>query len=333
MAELRFDVALNRPGFRLRMEGVIPLEGVTAIMGPSGSGKTTLLSIMAGLEPKATGLVAFGDLAWQDARRRLPPRDRRIGMVFQEGRLFRHMTVAENLGFGAKRRGIPMTAVYPVAEALGLSDLMHRKPHTLSGGESRRVAVARAMASQPDILFMDEPLAGLDDEAKSEVLPYIARAVTASGAPVVYVTHSEAEMNQLADRVLLVEEGRIDGWSRPPPALQVTVLGARDGRVSLQLGEAQFDLPGYGERWDARRIALPDHGVLLSRDAPGPSGALATVPAEVVRVASRPSGTEISVRVDGQIIALAQPPASPLAQHPPQEGQQLWLTIVSAYLR
>ncbi|MBT8409893.1 MAG: ATP-binding cassette domain-containing protein [Alphaproteobacteria bacterium] len=333
MAELRFDVALTRPGFRLKMDGALPLEGVTAIMGPSGSGKTTLLSILAGLEPRATGLVLFGDLAWQDARRRLAPHERRVGMVFQEGRLFRHLTVAENLAYGARRRGVEPAAMHGIADALGLRELMHRRPETLSGGEARRVALARAMASQPDILFMDEPLAGLDDTAKAEVLPYIARAVTGSGAPVIYVTHSEAEVNQLADRVLLVEDGEVDGWSRPPPHLQVTVLGAREGMVTLELGGAQFDLPGQGERWDARRIALPEASALLSRDAPGASGALASLPATVTRIAARPSGAEVTVRVEGQLIALGLGPGAPLARDMPREGEQLWLTILSALLR
>jgi molybdate transport system ATP-binding protein len=315
------------------MAGAIPLEGVTAIMGPSGSGKTTLLSILSGLEPRATGHVVFGDLAWLDARRNIPARDRRVGLVFQDGRLFRHMTVADNITYGARRRNVEPAIVSGITAALGVRPLLHRRPATLSGGEARRVAVARAMASGPGILFMDEPLAGLDDDAKDEVLPYIARAVEVSGAPVVYVSHAQSEVTRLADRVLRVAEGRVLGWAPPPPVLSVTVLGSENGQALLELGGARFTLPGRGERWDARRIVIPEGGFLLSRSAPGASGALASLPVRVREARAVDGRLELALRVEGQLVTLTIPAGSELARSQPGRDESLWLSIVEAHLR
>ncbi len=334
MAELSFDLKMARAGDEYAMAGAIPLEGVTAIMGPSGSGKTTLLMMLAGLEPRASGTVRFADRVWCEGRRGLRPEARRVGMVFQEGRLFRHMNVADNIAYGANRRGIAPAAIHGITDALGLEPLLHRHPTTLSGGEARRVAVARALASGPDILFMDEPVSGLDDASKAQVLPYLARAVSGSGIPVLYVTHSMSEVTQLADRVLNVAGGSVAGWGVPPARLSVSVTGtAHAGQVTLDLGGVQLVLPGQGRAGDARGISLPAGGVLLSRDAPGPSGALAVLPATVISVAPRPSGPDLVLEIAGQRISQRLDPGSPLATHLPGTGDRLWLSILSAHLR
>lgn len=333
MAELDFDIALARSGEVFAFRGAIPLDGVTAVMGPSGSGKTTLLMALAGLERRARGDVRFGDIVWARGRRRLRPEARRVGFVFQEGRLFTHLSVAENLSYGARRRGVHAAAVQGVAEGLGLTDLLGRRPATLSGGESRRLAVARALASGPDILFMDEPLSGLDDEAKAQVLPYLARAVSGSGIPVIYVTHSRAEVTQFADRVLLIHERRIAGWGAPPASLAVTIAEAGAGRVTVEIDGALLKLPGYGRPGDARRIALERDAVLLSRDTPGPSGAALVLRAEVVALRPRPSGPELTLRTAGQHLLWRVDPGSTLAARLPAEGERLWLSVLTATLR
>jgi molybdate transport system ATP-binding protein len=333
LAELSFDLEMARAGTGYAMAGKIPLEGVTAIMGPSGSGKTTLLMMLAGLEPRARGTVRFAEKSWAEGRRGLPPEARRVGMVFQEGRLFGHLNVADNIAYGARRRGTTPAAIQGITDALGLEDLLHRHPVTLSGGEARRVAVARALASAPDILFMDEPVSGLDDMSKAQVLPYLARAVTGSGIPVLYVTHSTSEVTQLADRVLRVADGRIAGWGVPPARLSVTVTGMHSGHVILDLGGVPLVLPGQGRAGDARTIALPAGGVLLSRDAPGSSGALAVLRASVVSVAPRPGGPDILLETAGQRLTQRLDPASPLAAQLPAPGAQLYLSILAAHLR
>jgi molybdate transport system ATP-binding protein len=333
LAELEFDIALARGGGTFAFKNAIPLDGVTAVMGPSGSGKTTLLMALAGLERRVRGDIRFDDTVWLQGRRGLKPEARRIGFVFQEGRLFDHLSVAENLAYGAKRRGVHDAAVQGVAEGLGLSGMMHRYPVTLSGGERRRLAVARALASGPDILFMDEPLSGLDDEAKAQVLPYLGRAVAGSGVPVVYVTHSRSEVTRFADRVLLISDGHVAGWGTPPPSLAVTVAEAAHGRIIVELDGARITLPGIGRPGDARRIALPPDAVLLSRDAPGPSGAAMVVRAEVLEVRPRPSGPDLTLRVAGQRLIWRLEPGSALSSQPPGAGEWLWMSVLSAILR
>ncbi len=333
MGELSFDLRLARPSLKLEMAGAVPLEGVTAIMGPSGSGKTSLLMMLAGLEPKARGDIRFGDRVWARGRHGLPPEARRVGLVFQDARLFDHLNVRANIEYGARRRGVPGTAVDGIAGGLGLGPLMDRRPVSLSGGERRRVALARALASGPDLLCLDEPLSGLDDAAKAQVLPYMARAVATSGVPVLYVTHSQDEVTQFADRVLLVSEGRVSGWGRPPVDLAVTVEGERAGHLTVTLGRVELTLPGHGAAGDARRIALPEGGVLLSRDQPGPSGALAVLPAIVHRVSRRPSGPELVLDIAGQPLAWRLEPGSGLAERLPEPGERLWLSILSAFLK
>ena len=333
MASLTFDLRMTHPDLALEMQGEIPLEGVTAIMGPSGSGKTSLLRMLAGLESGVRGEVRFRDTPWQQGRRGLRPEARGVGFVFQDGRLFEHMSVRENVAYGAARRAVPPAAADGMAQALGLNELMDRRPATLSGGETRRVALARALASGPDMLFLDEPLSGLDDPGKGQVLPYVARAVAGSGVPVLYVTHSQDEVTQFADRVLLIREGRVAGWGRPPSHLAVRVAEARHGHVVVELGPVCFAIPGQGDAGDAREIALPDRGLLLSRDAPGPSGALATLPAEVMSVAPRPSGPDVTLAVAGQRLTWQVTPASALATRLPEPGETIWLSLLSVTLR
>ena len=333
MAELTFDMALVRGGEVFAFEGAIPLEGVTAIMGPSGSGKSTFLMMLAGLEPTARGSVRFGDVVWDKGREGLKPEDRRVGMVFQEGRLFRHLSVADNIAYGARRRGTSDPAVQGIVEGMGLGQLLDRRTETLSGGEARRVAVARALAAGPDILFMDEPLSALDDDAKAQVLPYLSQAVAGSGIPVLYVTHAHAEVVHFADRVLQVANRQIVGWGEAPPTLYVTVIDAMPGRVLVSLGEAELVLPGFGQAGDARRIALASDGLLISQQAPGSSGATATLAAEIAELRDDPSGPILDLRVAGQSLVWRLDPGSVMAQRPPQPGHTVWLSILSATLR
>src|SRR5690606_34860029 len=146
--------------------------GITALLGPSGSGKTTVLRIIAGLERDAAGRVTFDGDPWQIDNALLPPHERRIGYVFQDGRLFPHRSVAANLRFSRRGRRGPI-AFADVVEALGLASLLGRRPTSLSGGEQQRVAIGRALLSAPRLLLMDEPVSALDPASRREVLRYI----------------------------------------------------------------------------------------------------------------------------------------------------------------
>jgi molybdate transport system ATP-binding protein len=196
-------------GFSLDVDFEAPLAGVTALVGPSGSGKTTVLRCIAGLERLAGRLSVAGEV-WQDGRRFLPTWRRPIGYVFQEASLFAHLPVRGNLAYGLKRAGAGDITLADVTDLLGLAPLLDRSTQRLSGGERQRVAMARALLSQPKLLLMDEPLAGLDQEAKDEILPYLERLAAARTLPILYVSHDEAEVARLADRTIRMRKGRVE---------------------------------------------------------------------------------------------------------------------------
>ena len=195
-------------GFRLDAGFAVPASGVTAVFGPSGSGKTTLLRCIAGLE-RLQGRVVVRGQVWQDARSFLPPHRRSVGYVFQEPSLLPHLSVRGNLEFGLKRSGGGRLGLEEVVGFLGLRPLLARGVLKLSGGERQRVAIGRALLSQPRLLLMDEPLAGLDSEAKAEILSCLQRLHQLMDIPVLYVSHDAAEVARLADRLLLMQAGRI----------------------------------------------------------------------------------------------------------------------------
>lgn len=187
--------------------------GITALFGRSGSGKTTLVNMVAGLVRPDSGRIKINDRVLYDSEAgiNLPPHQRRIGYVFQEARLFPHLTVKQNLTYGAwfakaRLRGNPFDHV---VEMLGIGPLLARRPLTLSGGEKQRVAIGRALLSGPDILLMDEPLASLDDDRKGEILPYIERLRDEASAPIIYVTHAVPEIARLATSVVLLADGKV----------------------------------------------------------------------------------------------------------------------------
>ena len=203
---------LDYGAFQLAVDLSLPASGVTVLFGHSGSGKTTLLRCIAGLERAPRGKLEINGTIWQDSERDvfLPTHKRALGYVFQEANLFPHLTVAGNLKFGLKRITKQSNAVdlQHILELLGIDHLLNRKPDGLSGGERQRVAIARALALNPEILLMDEPLASLDFKRKQEILPFISRLHRELNIPVLYVTHSQQEVAQLADTLVILEGGR-----------------------------------------------------------------------------------------------------------------------------
>lgn len=200
----RFRTKVGR--FRLDAAFTAPATGVTGIFGPSGCGKTTILRCIAGLTRPAEGHFALGADVWQDDTRFLRPHERSVGYVFQEARLFAHLSVARNLEFAERRApqasaGISRDAV---VDLLGLDRFLERAPANLSGGERQRVAIARALLSQPRILLMDEPLSALDHGAKREILPYLENLAHVLSVPVLYVSHDLIEIERLADHLVLM---------------------------------------------------------------------------------------------------------------------------------
>ncbi|MFZ1098493.1 MAG: molybdenum ABC transporter ATP-binding protein [Steroidobacteraceae bacterium] len=199
--------------FTLAAAFTAPTPGVTALFGRSGSGKTTLVNIIAGLLAPEEGEVQLGDTVLTDTRRQLavPAQRRHIGYVFQDARLFPHLTVAGNLRYGLRRaaRRPQFIGFEEVVALLGLGALLERRPHSLSGGERQRVALGRALLSQPRLLLLDEPLAALDAARREEVLPYLVALRDRLSVPMVYVSHQFEEVLQLATWIVLLESGNV----------------------------------------------------------------------------------------------------------------------------
>lgn len=199
----------DRRGLDVAFE--VDSPGVVALFGPSGAGKSSVLAAAAGLlRPDSCRIVLDGTvLADTDAGIWQPPERRRVGLVFQDARLFPHLSVAANLRYGLRRAPPGPTRFDDIADLLGLGGLLARRPRTLSGGQRQLVAIGRALLAQPRLLLMDEPLASLDSARKAEILPYLARLKATLALPVLYVTHALEEVAQLADSLVLLEGGRV----------------------------------------------------------------------------------------------------------------------------
>ncbi len=210
---LRVDLEKRLCDFRLSLEFQSVESGITALFGPSGSGKTTVLNLIAGLVRPDRGRISVNGRVLFDAEKKidLKPEERRIGYVFQEGRLFPHLSVKGNLLYGLRilPEGERRLRPREVIDLMGIGRLLDRRPYSLSGGEKQRVAIGRALLTSPRLLLMDEPLASLDPERKKEVLPFLAGLRSELHLPILYVSHAPDEVKRLADRVLFVAHGRL----------------------------------------------------------------------------------------------------------------------------
>lgn len=199
--------------FQLDVDLQLPSSGVTVLFGESGSGKTTLLRCIAGLQHAPSGFLNINGNCWQDSQNALfvPTYQRALGYVFQEANLFAHLTVMGNLRYGLARIKQPPTTAHfqQIIELLGIESLLTRMPERLSGGERQRVAIARALVLNPEILLMDEPLAALDAKRKQEILPFLIRLHSELKIPLLYVTHSQQEVAQLGDYLVLLNNGKV----------------------------------------------------------------------------------------------------------------------------
>jgi len=189
-------------------------DGVTALFGPSGSGKTSIVSMVAGLVTPDRGRIMCNGTVLFDSARRVcvSPHRRGIGYVFQDGRLFPHMTVAQNLDYGRRMYRIPADADERerVVTLLDIARLLDRRPGKLSGGERQRVAIGRALLMRPQLLLLDEPLASLDASRKREIFPYLLR-LRDETVPMIYVSHNAAELRRIATTIVRIDDGRVSG--------------------------------------------------------------------------------------------------------------------------
>lgn len=206
---LQINVKKQLGQLALQADLQIPEQGVTAIFGLSGSGKTSLINLVSGLTAPDEGFIRLNTRTLVDTemQQNVPVHQRKIGYVFQDARLFPHYTVKGNLRYGANN--VSQTDFDYIVELLGIGHLLKRYPLTLSGGEKQRVAIGRALLTDPDILLMDEPLSALDVPRKRELMGYLERLSKEINIPILYVTHSLDELLRLADRVVLMENGKV----------------------------------------------------------------------------------------------------------------------------
>lgn len=307
--------------FAIDVAFTAPMRGITALFGASGCGKTTVLRCAAGLQ-RLSGRLTVGDEVWQDDAAGIfrKPYERRVGYVFQEASLFPHLSVRKNLLYGALRaanRSNEQAIQYDdVVELLGVRHLLERGPLTLSGGERQRIAIGRALLSQPRLLLMDEPLAALDRLTKDEILPYLEALHAKLSIPILYVSHDIAEVDRLADTMVLMENGRVIA-AGPIAELEsnpgLPFLRAPDAAVTLDGTVTGFDeafslmqvavpggaltVPGFrGEPGNHKRLRVRTTDVSFSRVQPAQTTILNCLPARILSV-NRAEGHDAFVHI------------------------------------
>ncbi len=328
---MTLSIALTHafPGMALDLAFDAP-PGVTALFGRSGAGKTTVVNAIAGiLRPDRARIALDGQVLTDTAARlHLPPHKRRLGLVFQDARLFPHLTVRQNLSYGGWfARPRPTAADFTrVVGMLDIAPLLPRPIHGLSGGERQRVALGRALLSAPRMLLMDEPLAALDEARKAEILPYLERLRDQAGLPILYVSHALDEVARLATTLVVIDAGRVlragpaaDLLSDPDlaPQLGLRMAGAViAGRITAHHPDGLTEVAGAGgtlflPRIDAAagtalRLRIAAQDVILSRDRPAGLSALNILPARVEQV-RRGEGPGVLVRLRaGDALILAR---------------------------
>ena len=306
--DLDLDIEFTAGAFRLKARETLVLDGITGLFGASGSGKSTLLRILAGLETRARGRIAFNGTVWLDGRRTVPAHRRHVAMAFQDARLFSHLDVLGNLAYGRKRAREARFGFDQVIGALDLAPLLARRVDALSGGERQRVAIGRALLASPRLLLLDEPMSALDEGRKGEILPYIERLRDEFALPMILVSHSAAEMARLAGAVIVLADGRV----------------VARGTAAEVIGRP--DLLGAGERAEAGAVIdlvvtrhLEDDslselaskgGLWLLQAVAAPPGApiRVHVRARDVMIATvRPDGISALNVIEGRIAALDDP--------------------------
>ncbi|MCZ6802188.1 MAG: molybdenum ABC transporter ATP-binding protein [Nitrospirae bacterium] len=360
MKQLTASCEIQYPNFHFQVDVEIPTEGITAIFGPSGCGKTTFLRCLAGLERSKRGRVQFGKEVWQDESQGkfMPIAHRPIGYVFQEPRLFPHLSVKSNLEYGLKRtpKDQQKFSSEQIVEILGIQHLLDRRPHFLSGGEQQRVAIGRALLTSPKILLMDEPLSSLDATRKREILPFIQRLDKELHIPIIYVSHSLQEVLQLAKTLVLLKEGRVTGVG--PLSEMFSKMDSRTLMEESHVGavidttveehDAEFGLTKLG--FGGRHVLVPhqDQPVghelrvqILARDVSIVTGSpsfqssvLNIFKATVTEIGTIKSGTPfVDVKLDIGCPLLATITRKSLSSLQLQPGQHVYAQIKAVALR
>jgi molybdate transport system ATP-binding protein len=355
---LSVAVRKQRGNFTLQASFAAPTPGVTALFGRSGSGKTTLVDVICGLLAPDEGTVRLGERVLADTRAAVavPVERRRFGYVFQDARLFPHLTVLGNLRYGAARAAgaVPVIGFEEVVVLLGLEALLERHPRTLSGGERQRVALGRALLAQPQLLLLDEPLASIDAARRQEVLPYLEALRDRLSIPMVYVSHEFEEVLRLATYLVLLDSGRViasgsvtDLSLRPElraivgPDLVgavlegvVTSVNGPGGFADLAVGSGMLRLTLREVRAGERlRVQLLARDIILATQEIGGLSVRNALAGRIVEIAPD-ADDAVLVRVDvGGPVVLARITRAALAALRLHSGQPVWALVKSVSLR
>lgn len=305
---LRVDLEAKRGDFALAARFEAPSPGIVALFGRSGAGKSSLVAALAGLLKPAHGVIALGGETLFDSERGidLPPERRRVGLVFQDPRLFPHFTVRDNLLYGWKRaRGSDRPDADRIIALLALEPLLARAPHALSGGEKQRVAIGRALLAGPRLLLLDEPLANLDEPRKRELLRHIETLRDELALPIVYVSHAMEEVARLADTLVLLENGAVVAHGDIATVSADPALAARFG--SFELGAVlRAEVKAHDEARRLTTIGFPGGVVIAPRitAAPGSKLRLRILARDVVLARRSPAEISIHNQWTARILAV-----------------------------
>jgi molybdate transport system ATP-binding protein len=340
---LTVDAEVRRGDFVLSVSLAAAPGEVVGVLGPNGAGKSTLLSAVAGLTPVSAGRITLAGQVMDDAGSGafVETAGRPVGFVFQNYRLFPHLTVADNVAFSPRARGMGKHAAQAAAgrwlSRLGLADLADRKPGQLSGGQAQRVALARALAGQPRLLLLDEPLSALDAGTRLDVRTELKRHLADFAGPCLLVTHDPLEALVLADRVLVLEEGRIvqDGTPAHVARQPATDYVARLVGLNLYAGHASgakvdlsqggtFVVPDRGQHCDVL-VAVRPSAIVVSTQLPMASSARNAWPARVVGLTLL--ADRVRLDLEGQPPALADVTPAAVADLSLATGTEVWLTV------
>lgn len=339
---LQAQVVVARPRFGLDVELAVAPGEVLAVVGPNGAGKSTLLDAVSGLVPLSRGRITLDGHVLDDPATGLfvPSARRRVGVVFQDYRLFGHLSVHDNVAFAARSRGVSRRRSSAIAHLwlhqLGLTELARQRPGQLSGGQAQRTALARALASEPAALLLDEPLAALDIRSRAEVQDTLRRHVAQFGGPTLMITHDPVDAMVLADRVIVVEDGRIrqeatpaEVARRPATAYIAAMLGlnlyrgpVRRGAMSIH-GGGRLTVSGVSQADDAQ-VALRPAAITVHRRRPSGLSARNAWPVRVDSVVAL--ADRVRVHTVGAPDALVDVTAAAVAELKLTPGAQVWLS-------
>ncbi len=355
---LRVELSKRRGSFRLEAGFTLPRAGVLALFGPSGCGKSTLIQCIAGLEDPDGGQIELDGECFFDAvaRSSVPAEKRGIGYVFQDARLFPHLSVAGNLGYGASRsRRKPFVGFDEVVDLLNLRSLLARRPGRLSGGERQRVAIGRALLSQPRLLLLDEPLASLDAARREEVLPYLERLRDRLALRMVYVSHQFDEVLRLATDLVLMRDGSVIAQgdiatvSRGPAlrslisadmvgaVLEARPLGPdeRSGLMRLQVGNGELQVPADGlEPGRTVRVQLLARDIIIATEPVAHLSVRNSLAGVIDEVSREDAGADLlSIDIGGGELLLARITPAATAALGLQAGRRVWALIKAGAIR